>query len=125
MLGKLLAFLEDKKILILGFGKEGKSTYYFLRRNFPEKKIFLADKSLDLLDKNPELIEDINLEISVGENYLSSIEEYDLIIKTPGISFKNKNIIQFEHKITSQLQLLLQFVDVFTIGITGTKKYNK
>ncbi len=121
MLGKLLAFLEDKKILILGFGKEGKSTYYFLRRNFPEKKIFLADKSLDLLDKNPELIEDINLEISVGENYLSSIEEYDLIIKTPGISFKNKNIIQFEHKITSQLQLLLQFVDVFTIGITGTK----
>ena len=121
MLGKLLAFLEDKKILILGFGKEGKSTYYFLRRNFPEKKIFLADKSLDLLDKNPELIEDINLEISVGENYLSSIEEYDLIIKTPGISFKNKNIIPFEHKITSQLQLLLQFVDVFTIGITGTK----
>lgn len=121
MLNKLLEFLKEKSILILGAGLEGKSTYDFLRRNFPEKKLFMADKSTDLLEKYAEFIEDINLELSMGKNYLNGIEKYDLIVKTPGISFKNIDISKFENKITSQLQLLLEFVDVFTIGITGTK----
>ncbi len=121
MLDKLLNFLKDKKILILGVGVEGKSTYDFLRRNFPEKQLFISDKSTNLLEKYTEFMKDINLELSMGENYLSGIEQYDLIIKTPGISFKNIDISAFQDKITSQLQLLLEFVDVFTIGITGTK----
>lgn len=121
MLTKLLDFLRDKKILILGVGKEGKSTYDFLRRNFPEKPLFIADKATNLLEKYAEFMEDMNLELSMGENYLNGMEEYDLIIKTPGLSFKNIDITKFQNKMTSQLQLLLEFVDVFTIGITGTK----
>lgn len=121
MLTKLLDFLKDKKILILGVGKEGKSTYDFLRRNFPEKQLFIADKATNLLEKYSEFMEDMNLELSMGENYLNGIEEYDVIIKTPGLSFKNIDISKFQEKITSQLQLLLEFVAVFKIGITGTK----
>lgn len=121
MLDKLLKFLEDKKILILGIGIEGKSTYHFLRRNFPEKQLFIADKSLEVFEKNPELMEDINLEVSIGPNYLNGIEQYDLILKTPGISLKNMDITSFQGKITSQLELFLEFIECFTIGITGTK----
>ena len=121
MIEKLLSYLENKKILILGFGKEGKSTYKFLRKHFEEKKLFISDKDLKLLDLNPELDEDMFLEVSLGENYLNGIEEYDLIIKAPGISFKDIDISKFENKITSQLELFLEFFDVKTIGITGTK----
>ena len=121
MLKELLSYLEDKKILILGFGKEGKSTYSFLRKNFPEKKLFVADKNTELLENNKELIEDIDLEVSLGEEYLNGIEEYDLIIKAPGISFKGLDISKFEAKISSQLELFLEYFDVKTIGITGTK----
>ena len=120
MIEKLLKFLENKRILILGMGVEGKSTYNFLRRNFPEKQLFIADRNTGLLN-NIELMEDMNLEISLGEEYLNGIDEYDLIIKTPGISFKGIDISSFQNKITNQLQLLLEFVDVFTIGVTGTK----
>lgn len=81
----------------------------------------MADKSTNLLEKYPELMEDINLEVSMGKAYLNGIEEYDVILKAPGISFKNIDISKFQNKITSQLQLLLEFVDVFTIGVTGTK----
>ena len=66
-------------------------------------------------------MEDMKLEVSMGENYLNGMEQYDLILKAPGISFKNWNIKSFEDKITNQLQLLLEFVDVFSIGVTGTK----
>lgn len=121
MLKKLLEFLKDKRILILGVGLQGKSTYDFLRRHFPDKKLFIADKNTDLLEKYPEFMEDIDLEVSMGEQYLNGIDEYDLIIKTPGISLKNIDISKFQDKITNQSQLLLEFVNVFTIGVTGTK----
>lgn len=57
----------------------------------------------------------------LGEEYLDHLEEYDVIIKAPGISFVGMNIEEYAHKITSQLELLLEFFDVFTIGVTGTK----
>jgi len=44
-----------------------------------------------------------------------------LIIKSPGISFKNIDISPFKDKISSQLQLFLSFFNGKTIGITGTK----
>ena len=121
MIEKLLDYLEDKKILILGFGMEGESTYRFIRRHFPEKKLFVADKNINLLNNKIDLMEDPNVEVSLGENYLNGIEEYDLIVKAPGISFKNIDISKFKDKITSQLELFLEFADVFSIGITGTK----
>ena len=121
MIEKLLNYLEDKKILILGFGKEGETTYKLLRKYFPKKNLFIADKNMNLLTDKIELVEDPYLEVSLGENYLNGIEEYDLIIKAPGISLKDVNLEKIANKITSQLELFLEFVDVYTIGITGTK----
>lgn len=121
MLKELLAYLKDKKIVILGFGMEGEASYRFLRRNFPEKQLFIADRNINLLDKKIDLMEDANLEVSLGENYLNGIEEYDLILKAPGISLKDVDISKFQNKITSQLELFLEFFDICSIGITGTK----
>ena len=121
MIKKLLEYLNDKRILILGFGKEGESTYKLLRKYFPEKNLFIADKNMNLLVDKIELVEDPYLEVSLGENYLNGIEEYDLIIKAPGISLKDVDLEKINNKITSQLELFLEFVDVYTIGITGTK----
>lgn len=121
MLEKLLNYLKNKKILILGFGIEGESTYRFLRKYFPEKKLFIADKNINLLENRIELIEDPYLEVSLGEGYLNDIDKYDLILKAPGISLKDIDISTFKEKLSSQLELFLEFINVFTIGITGTK----
>lgn len=121
MLEKLLKFLENKKIVILGFGMEGEATYRFLRKHFPEKMLYIADKNTEIIEKHKELVEDIYLELSLGENYLEAIEQYDLIIKAPGISLKDQDISKYKNKITSELELFLEFVDVYSIGITGTK----
>lgn len=121
MLENLLNYLEDKRILILGFGKEGESTYKLLRKYFPEKNLFIADKNMNLLNEKIDLMEDPYVEVSLGENYLNGIEEYDLIIKAPGISLKDVDLSNIKNKITSQLELFFEFVKVYTIGITGTK----
>lgn len=121
MLEKLLNYLENKKILILGFGKEGESSYLFLRKHFPEKKLEIVDKNMNLLTDKPYLLEDINVEVVLGEDYFRDIDYFDIVLKTPGISLKDFDISKFENKITSQLELLLEFVPCYTIGITGTK----
>lgn len=118
MIDKLLEYLENKKILILGFGKEGISTYKFIRKHFPNKKIYIADKT----NANEEMIlKDKNVDINFGDNYLDNLKDFDIIMKTPGISFANIEIEDFKDKIKSELELFLEFLDVTTIGVTGSK----
>ncbi|MDR0979443.1 MAG: UDP-N-acetylmuramoyl-L-alanine--D-glutamate ligase [Lachnospiraceae bacterium] len=121
MLDKLLNYLSDKKILILGFGLEGVSTYKFLRKNFSQMNITIVDIKENFDCDNKELKEDSFAQCIYGNTYLEHLQEYDLILKSPGVSLKDVDISGFEDKIKSQLELLLEFVDVFTIGITGTK----
>lgn len=121
MLKELLNYLENKNIVILGFGKQGKSTYKFFRKYFPEKRIDIMDENFKLLEVNPELSEDIYCEVILGKLDILLLEKYDLIVKAPGISLKNYNLDNIINKITSQYELFLRFFDVLTIGVTGTK----
>lgn len=118
MLEKLLNNLKEKNILILGFGVEGKSTYSFIRKHFPKKQITICDEKIGY---ESELLQDEYVKCIHGNEYLKCIQDFDLIFKTPGISFKDVDISSFENKITSELEMVLEFVDIFTIGITGTK----
>lgn len=110
----ILEKLKDKKIAILGFGREGKSTYKFIRKYFTDMKLTILDKySIELDDKNVNVI--------IGDKYLDSLDDYDLIIKSPGISLKDIDVSLFKDKITSQLELLLEVFRNNIIGVTGTK----
>ena len=97
----MLENFKDKKILILGFGREGQDTFKFLKQLFPEKEICIADKKL-------------------GENYLEKINDYDIIFKTPGIPYKvlPKSVLS---KITTQTELFFNNCPGTIIGVTGTK----
>ena len=121
MIKDLIEYLEDKKILILGFGLEGRSTYKFIRNHLRGKTIYIADREKGF-EKNCDILENEKNAIYIsGENYLKNLEEYDVIIKAPGISFAEVDTERFYSKIKSQLELLLEFFNVYTIGITGSK----
>lgn len=121
MYNKILEHLKNKKIAIVGFGREGKSTYKFIRKYLNNQELEILDGNEKLLELNEELKNDKNLKIITGKNYLDNLEKYDLIIKSPGIKFKDLDISKFEDKITSQLGLTLDFYKQNVIGITGTK----
>ena len=117
--------IEKKKTIILGLAREGESTFFFLRKKFPKKKIGLADqKDFSQLPKKIQAIlkKDKNLDLHLGKNYLQDLKKYEVIIKSPGIpqkeisSFLTKNQI-----ITSQTDIFLERHREKTIGITGTK----
>ena len=85
---------DGKKILIWGYGREGKSTEAFLKRN-----------------SAPALID-------IYEGDRSGIDEdkYDLIFKSPGIRMDED-----DPKYTSQTEEFLKAHRDKVIGITGTK----
>lgn len=113
MYDKLVDFFKSPSVLILGFGKEGQSTYNFIRRFYPDKKIAIADKR--------ELkINDNNVILHTGENYLDFINDYDVVMQSPGISLRSVKIGQ-NTAITGQMDLFLRFAECVKIGITGTK----
>lgn len=113
MITEICAKLNNKKILLLGYGKEGKSTYEFIRKYFPLLELGIYDKNEI---KDP--LEHVTLHR--GSSYEELLDDYDLIIKSPGIVFHSKNSKDF-NKLTSQTDLFLEFYKEQTIGITGTK----
>ena len=115
MIDSICRRLSGKRILIAGFGREGKSTLRFLQQYMPEATVGIADK-------NETAFQDLDKErynLYFGDEYLKASSDYDVVIKTPGISVKDIDI-DFS-KITSQTDLFLEAFHNQVIGITGTK----
>ena len=69
MYQQILEKIRNKKIAILGFGLEGKSTYQFIRK-YLDIPLTIIDKK-NILESNEELLkEDSNLTCIWGEDYL-------------------------------------------------------
>lgn len=122
MIKNIIKELGSKKnILILGFGREGKTSYSLIRKYLPNKKLTIADMNTKLLDQNEYLKNDKNTTLVLGDSYLDNLSDYDCIIKSPGINFKFIDFSNIINNITSQIELFLKYTNCFTIGVTGTK----
>ncbi len=113
---QILSKLRQKKILILGFGREGQSSYRFLAKHLPNANITIADAAQLAVNENfpPEL------NFFCGSNYLEAINEAEIILKSPGIPDR---LIQLQdgQVLSSQTALFLDAYGQQTIGISGTK----
>lgn len=94
----ILDDFNGKKVLILGYGTEGKATEAFIRLRYPDISIIITDQNRD-------------------ENYLQNQNDYDFIIKTPGIP---KRLLTKPYTTATNI-----FFDLIpsrqVIGITGSK----
>lgn len=107
-------YLENKRILICGFGREGQSTLNYIEQNLPNLSVTVASKNMD---------ENITQNFSKHkfietEDFQSLINDFDIVIKSPGIPFINYDI---KTEVTCQTDLFLRFAKGKKIGITGTK----
>ncbi len=117
LLGDL--FANNPKVLILGFGREGRSTYRTIRKYFPEMQLSIADLNVEI-GNDLNILTDNRVNLYLGKEYQDSLSEFDLIIKSPGVKIDSVSA-DIVSKLTSQTDLFLQRYSHQTIGITGTK----
>ena len=118
MKDKIYNYLSDKKVLILGLGREGKSTYNLIRSIDKNKVLGISDMK-KITDT--DILNDKNVVITEGENYLDVCGDYDVIVKGPGVVIKNYLDEDIKKRIICQTDLFMKYATCKTIGITGTK----
>lgn len=114
MLETMKSCIKNKKVLILGFGREGKSTYRLIEKTGGYECLAIAD-----LNPITDTLKDTVLLIT-GENYQKSLNDYDVVFKSPGIVLE-QDIETYTCKIVSQTELFFKRFRNQIIGITGTK----
>jgi len=90
-------FMVAEKVLILGYGREGKVTERYLRGRFSSLRRGIADRN-------------------DGADYLAKQSEYDLAVKTPGIP---PSLVTIPY--LTATNLFFSEVRNPTVGVTGSK----
>lgn len=122
-----LGQLAGRRICILGLGREGVSTYTFLRRHLPYTHLTLADRApLDTLNAaTREIIaNDSAVTIASGPDYLAHLDQCDVLIKAPGITPRLPELVAARERgtiITSNTRLFFELCPGTIVGVTGTK----
>ena len=97
---QLRTLFKGHKILVAGYGREGRSTERLIKSLLPQADLTIADGSDCIREE-------------------SARECYDMVIKSPGVPMK---LMKGDPaKVTSQVDIFLQVYADMVVGITGTK----
>jgi len=114
-------FSGVERLGILGFGREGQSTYHAIRKVLPNLSILVFDQK----EPNPEVLHlldnDVFTALHTGDNYLSTLEKCQMVVKAPGVPLKDLQSIACNLNLVSQTELFLNLYRNQVVGITGTK----
>lgn len=112
---KITSLLQYKTtpVAILWFGKEWQSTLRFLQQ--------LNFSNITILDKKNCNQQEVWIKYIFWNHYLDTLNDYNLIIKTPWISPYNEKIKGYKWVITTQIDIFCNNYQWKIIWITGTK----
>src|SRR5882672_7735623 len=111
---------KKKKVALLGFGVEGLETLRFLHKKGADVWI-LDKKQKEKFDQN--LItqaEEFGVHFSLGETYLETLTEYEVIVRSPGVKRLLPELVAAEQQgvsITSHTKLFFDLCPCPIIGV--------
>ena len=130
LLNHLHDLIKDKEILILGFGREGRSTLNRILEVGDAASITIADGNealtlpaameITTLSGEKKSVSSEEIKLLAGAHYMDSLENYDVVFKSPGVVLP-KAADEYTRLITSQTEVFFEAYREQIIGITGTK----
>lgn len=114
MIEKIELWIKGKRILLLGYGREGQSTWNVLRRLGTYEALDIADL------KAPAALPEDGTVWHTGPDYQKCMDDYDVVFKSPGIVLERPEN-EYRCSILSQTEVFFQCFRDQIIGITGTK----
>ena len=114
MIEKIEPWIKGKRILLLGYGREGQSTWNVLRRLGTYEALDIADL------KAPAAVPEEGTVWHTGPDYQKCMDDYDVVFKSPGIVLERPEN-EYRCSILSQTEVFFQCFRDQIIGIIGTK----
>lgn len=123
----LLAELRGRRVLILGFGREGRSTLAFLQERVPDADLGVADR------RTPDAMSDQEraalaplppYRVVLGPDYLDAVQRAEVIVRSPGLPPDAPALEAARTRgarVTSLVSLFFDVAPGRVIGVTGTK----
>jgi len=114
--------LKGKKVAFIGAGVSHKE----LIRIFSEKgaQVTLCDKKeLEKFGEYADTLKELNVNLSLGDNYLDGLKNQDMIMRTPGFEFYTKELqdrIAAGTQVTSEMELFFRLCPCRIYAVTGS-----
>ena len=115
---------RGKKVALLGFGIENISVAKFLLKNDIDFSVLDKAPLEKIIEEGQSLIKEKNLDLISGDDYLSGLGDFDIIVRSPGIPYLSEEIQAAKLNgvtVTSSTKLFFDFCPADIIGVTGTK----
>lgn len=109
----LKKMIANQRVLLLGFGREGRA----LSRRIHQVGGYAA---LGIADANALKDTPADAVLHIGSDYQNAMEAYDIVFKSPGIVLE-RTPAELSCRVTSLTELFLSAYRDQCIGITGTK----
>ncbi len=106
-----MVYLWYMKIVIAGYGTEGKSNYNYFSKKYPDAELIIADESPNI--KAPDGVSTLT-----GEGVFSRLSDADLVVRSAGLALPK---IKTNGEVTSATNEFFKRCQNVIIGVTGTK----
>jgi UDP-N-acetylmuramoylalanine--D-glutamate ligase len=119
-----LEYFKGKNIALIGFGVENISIAEFLLKHNFDFTVLDRSPVKELSKEAQILIKSNNPKNICGDKYLSDLDKYNIVIRSPGIPYLAKEIQEAKKngtEISSSTKLFFKFCPAKIIGVTGTK----
>ena len=114
--------LKNKRVLVVGLGKSGKSAALFLRERGAQVTVSDSRSAEALAGEIPALL-DAGVMVETGGHGLLTFRRQDLIVVSPGVPFDTpelKQVRAFGLPIIGELELASRFLQGQIVAITGS-----
>ena len=78
MIERIDPWVHGKRVLLLGFGREGQSTWQVLKQ-------LGTCACVDIADQKPAAVDADGARWITGDHYQNCLDDYDVVFKSPGI----------------------------------------
>ncbi|MEG0570297.1 MAG: UDP-N-acetylmuramoyl-L-alanine--D-glutamate ligase [Oscillospiraceae bacterium] len=113
--------LQNKKIAVIGMGVSHYDLIKLLRKK--GLSVFVYDKRKKEQLENYDELKNAGVEFLLGENYLDSICNCDIIFRTPGMNFYNDALVKARQQgkvVTSEMEVFCEFCPCKLYAVTGS-----
>lgn len=114
--------LKGKKVAFIGAGVSHKQLIEIFAKKGAE--VTLCDKKeLEGFGEYAETLKELNINLSLGENYLEGLKNQDLIMRTPGFEFFTKELqdeLKGGTEVASEMELFFRLCPCKIYAVTGS-----